>query len=72
MATTLLRAAKPSGWSGRLIMVVGGTLIVFGRTLQVERLLWFAALPLIVPTAGMLLIWWLISASPRTAACRRD
>jgi hypothetical protein len=30
-----------------------------------ERLPWFAALPLIAPTAGMLLIWWLISISPR-------
>jgi len=147
--------AKPSGWSGRLIMVVGGTLIVFGLLMlfirlsnatidadfsqdylasqallispltwqhtfmllflpfglllremldrpswrgaavsllalalvsppnidiaraliglyKPDRMPWFAALPLIAPTAGMLLIWWLISAPARAAARRRD
>jgi len=37
-----------------------------------DRMPWFAALPLIAPTAGMLLIWWLISAPARAAARRRD
>jgi hypothetical protein len=37
-----------------------------------DRMPWFVALVLIAPTAGMLLIWWLISASARASARQRD
>jgi hypothetical protein len=36
-----------------------------------DRLPWLAALPLIAPTVGLLLIWWLLGASSRLPAQER-